>query len=165
MHVAELKIDNVTSPASLSILFRLSMWWRILYGALRIVVGIAFLQIVGQQLSTLVYVVMSHEITGHSGDAVLELIYNLFETHQFTVTYFIAGYFLFWGIIDIMLSVCLLKHIRKAFPVAMVLIALFICYGIFRLTHTHSLVLLSVIILDIAILYLVNDEYKKLGTV
>ncbi len=155
-------VEDLTSPASLTLFFRLSMWWRIVYGILRVVLGVAFLQRVGQPLSEFLYTIMSHELTGKTGDAVLEKIYMLFEPHDFTVTYFIASYFIFWGVVDVVLSGCLLRHIYKAFPVTMLLIAFFIAYGLFRFTFTHSLILLAIICIDVFILFLINVEYKKL---
>jgi uncharacterized membrane protein len=156
-----LNVEDITSPKNLSLFFKLSMWWRILYGGLRILLGTHFLYLIGQPLSEPIYALMSHEITGRTGDFVLEKMYYLFEHHDFTVTYFIASYFIFWGIVDIILSWCLLRHIERAFPMTMALISLFILYGIFRFTHTHSLVLLFVLILDIFILFLIHTEYKK----
>lgn len=155
-------VETLTSPKNLSLLFKLSMWWRIFYGFLKVVVGIALLKMIGQSLSDFAYLLMAHELTGPKGDAVLEQLYNIFDTHDITVTYFIACYFLFWGIVDMILSGCLLRHIRQAFPITMSLIALFICYGVFRLTHTHSYTLAGIIVIDIAILYLVYTEYKKM---
>lgn len=149
------------SPASLSFLFQISMWWRIIYGLFRLILGIALLRLIGQQLSEFIYTLMAHEFTGRAGDAVLEHIYQLFQTHNFTITYFIALYFIFWGITEIVLSLCLLHHIRVVFPITMALITLFIGYSVFRFGHTHSLILLSVICIDIVILYLINTEYKK----
>ncbi len=162
MEIEKLYTTEVTSPEGMSILFKLSMWWRIFYGLLRLFVGIALLRLIGQPLSEFVYTLMAHEITGKTGDAVLEKIYLLFETHDFTVTYFIASYFIFWGIIEIILSFCLLRRVRSAFPITMAFIVVFICYSIFRLTHTHSLILLSVIIIDIGIFYLIKHEYSRI---
>ena len=147
---------------NLSLLFRLGMWWRIMYGVLRIALGVAFIKLIGRDISELIYVVMSHELTGPTGDAVLEKLYLLLETHELTVTYFIAGYFIFWGVADVVLSACLLRHIIAAFPITMGLIVLFITYSIYRLSYTHSLILLSVIVVDFFILYLVYREYRVL---
>jgi uncharacterized membrane protein len=155
------EVSDVVHAVNLSLFFRVSMWWRILYGFLRVILGVVFLRLVGQSLSELVYALMAHEITGEAGDAVLENIYRVFETHDFTVSYFIASYFIFWGIVDIVLSACLLNHIRRAFPVTMFLIVLFIFYSVFRYAHTHSGILLGVIVIDFFILYLVNREYQK----
>ncbi len=153
---------DITSPLNLSFLFRLSMWWRIIYGVIRVIVGVSFLRFVDQPLTDFVYLLMSHEILGRTGDAVLEKIYLLFQTHEFTVTYFIAVYFIFWGVIEIVLSFCLLRKVPTAFPIAMGLIIIFIMYALFRYIHTHSLVLLCVIVIDIGILYLINHEYRGL---
>lgn len=147
---------------TLSWLFRASMWWRIFYGALRVALGVTLLKMIGARFSDIIYLLMSHEFTGKAGDAVLEQLYKLFETHQFTVTYFIAGYFLFWGSIEIVLSYCLLRHRLWAFPIALALIALFIIYSMFRYTYTHSLTLLGIIIIDIVIMYIIHREYRVL---
>lgn len=156
------ELPSIASHKNLSFLFRLSMWWRITYGIIRITVGISFLRFINQPLTDFVYLLMSHELLGKTSDAVLEKIYLLFQTHEFTVTYFIAMYFIFWGVIEIVLSFFLLRRIPTAFPVAMGLIVIFIIYALFRYTHTHSLVLLGVIMIDIGILYLVNHEYRQL---
>jgi uncharacterized membrane protein len=145
-----------------TLMFKLSMWWRIFYGFLRIILGISLLKVIGQPLSEFIHTILSHEITGKTSDAILEHIYTFFEIHNFTATYFVSGYFIFWGIIDIALSFFLLKHIKAAFPVTMGLITLFIIYSAYRFTFTHSFVLLGVIIIDLVILALINAEYKKL---
>lgn len=157
-------ISNIEEEVErhLPFLFRISMWWRIFYGFLRIFLGTTLLKITGQPLSEIMYSLMSHEVTGHTSDFVLEKLYLFTETHEITVTYFIAFYFLFWGTVDIILSFCLLKHIKQAFPIAMGIIVLFILYGLFRLSYTHSGILACVIILDLVILYLINDEYHAL---
>lgn len=155
-------IHHPQSPQSMSFLFHASMWWRIFYGFLRVILGTTLLRITGQPLSEFTYSLMSHELTGKMSDVLLGKLYVIFEIHDYTITHFLAFYFIFWGTVDIILSACLLRHIRKVFPIAMGLIILFILYGMVRLTFTHSLVLLTVIFLDIAILYLIHWEYKKL---
>lgn len=140
------------------------MWWRVCYGLLRLILGISLVHLVGKEISEYIYMLMSHEITGRTGDMILEQVYDLFEIHDVTITYFIAGYFIFWGTLDVILSLSLLHRIRVAFPITMGLIVLFILYSSYRFTYTHSDMLLTIIIADIIILYLVNREYKKLDT-
>lgn len=155
-------VHHPTSPKNMSFLFHFSMWWRIFYGFLRVILGTTLLKITGQPLNEFIYTLMSHEITGKTTDAILGKLYTFIEIHDYTITYFLALYFIFWGTVDIILSLCLLHHMRKAFPIAMALIVLFILYGTFRFFHTHSLVLLCVICIDIGILYLINVEYVSL---
>ncbi len=150
---------------NLSFLFRASMWWRIFYGFLRVILGFTLLRITGLLLSEFIYSLMEHEVTGEMNDVILGKLYVLFEIHDYTITHFLAFYFIFWGVVDIVLSVCLLKYITRVFPIAMGLIVLFILYGIFRFSVTHSLVLLCVIFIDTCILYLIHSEYIKLKSI
>ncbi len=161
-HITDTLEDEI--QLHLSFLFKLSMWWRIIYGFLRVFLGASLLKITGEPLSDFIHMLMSHEMSNRMTDIVLEKIYILTETHDITVTYFIAFYFIFWGTVDIILSLCLLHHIRKAFPVAMGIIMLFILYGMIRLSITHSLILAGVIVVDLVILYLIHDEYRVLRT-
>lgn len=143
-------------------LFQVSMWWRIIYGILRVILGIAFLKLIGVQVSEFIRIIMSHELTQDVNDVVFNKIYFMFEKHDFTIGYFIAGYFIFWGSVDILLSLSLLHKVRIAYPISMGLISMFILYSTFRFSYTHSLVLLGIIGIDIIILYLIYREYKKL---
>ena len=155
-------IHHPTSPPSMSFLFHASMWWRIFYGFLRVVLGISLIHMTGESITTFIQMLMAHETTGLRTDTLLGMLYTFFNHYDVRITYFLAFYFIFWGVIDIVLSICLLKHILRAFPIAMALIALFIVYGIYRFTHTHSLMLICVIIFDIGMLFLINYEYQKL---
>ena len=140
------------------ILFHLGMWWRIFYGFLRIVIAIILLQHIGTPLSDLFLKIMSHELIQDPNDKVIQLINHL----PYLVTYYLAFYFMFWGAIDIFMSILLLKHKLWAFPVAIYMIVIFIVYEIFRFFQTHSQMLLAVIVMDIFIIWIISREYKKL---
>lgn len=157
-------VDDIShaGPKRLSALFLLSMWWRILYGILRLILGVTLLRLIGEPIADLMYTLMSHELSGPRSDIVLERLYELMSVHGFTVTYFVAGYFIFWGTIDVVLSVYLLRHKLVAFPISMVLIGLFIAYSVLRFFHTHSFTLLCVIVIDIFILSIIYREYRLL---
>ncbi len=153
---------DLTSPQGLSLLFRVGMWWRIFYGVIRIVLALALLKMVGSPLTEFIQNLIAHPLTGVLSEYVLEMVLLFLSQYNYTVTYFLAGYFLFWGSIEIILSLCLLKQILWAFPLTMGLIVLFILYSIVRFTETESLTLLGVILFDCAILYLVRHEYEVL---
>jgi uncharacterized membrane protein len=144
------------------LLFRVGMWWRILYGFLRIILGFILLHFIGTPLSDIFYRVMSHEVIEDPGDIILRTIGSSLQHFSFTVTYFLAIYFIFWGAIDILLSINLLKHKIWVFPVSIYLIAIFVLYGIYRFSHTHSPVLAFIIVMDLVILWLIRKEYIKL---
>jgi uncharacterized membrane protein len=145
-------------------LFRIGMVWRIIYGALRLALGLGLLRVIGTPLSDLFYSLMGHEIIEDPGDALTQLLASILQHQSFTVTYFLASYLIFWGVIDIVLSFSLLKERLWAFPISIYLIGIFLLYEMYRYTHTHSLVLLGVIGIDIALIWLIRKEYKKLSS-
>jgi len=151
--------ENVGSPESISFLFNVSMWWKIFYGCIRVWMGLILLKHVGTSFTDIFSAMMSHEIITDPNDVVYQFIYQVLEDHSFTVTYFVALYLLFWGIIDIVFSGLLLKHVMWAFPVSITLMSSFVCYEIYRVIHTKSVILLCFIILGMGIIFLVYDEY------
>ena len=145
-------------------LFQIGMWWRIGYGVLRIVFGLTILKVAGMPLIEVLNTLMSHELIEDPNDLLFSLASHILAGHPLYVSYFISFYFIFWGVIDVVLSYNLIKHRLWAFPVSFALIGLFIVYEAVRFTHTHSLVLLWVMFLDAVILWLVWREYKKIKT-
>ena len=146
----------------LSWMFRVSMWWRIVYGTLRIILGTTLLHLVGKPFSEIFYRLMLHETAEDPQDALFRFIHDTLEQHELTVTYFLASYLIFWGVIDIFLSVSLLRHKLWAFPVSLILIGFFVLYSISRFFHTHSLILLGVICVDVVIMFIIYREYRVL---
>lgn len=143
-------------------LFVLGMWWRIGYGFFRIIFGLAVLKVVGSPLIDVVTRLMQHELTQDPNDMLYAAASSLLSHHPLHVTYFLSFYFIFWGIVDIVLSYNLIKHHLWAFPISFLLIGAFIAYEVVRFTHTRSLLLLWVILLDSIILALIWKEYRKL---
>lgn len=144
-------------------LFIYSMWWRIVYGVLRIVLALAVLKLIGVPLSDLFYSLMAHELIEDPHDLLYVLGSHILATQQLQLTHFAAFYLFFWGVIDIVLSYSLIKHRVWAFPVSLVLVGSFVVYEIIRLSHTHSLILLWVTCVDTCILWLTLKEYKRVG--
>lgn len=141
-------------------LFRLGMVWRIAYGSLRLFFGIILLRVVGAPVTDLMHKIMGHELTEDPTDFLYRLVEILFSHHSFHVTYFLAFYFIFWGLIDIILSLQLLKGRLWAFPLSLYLIGSFVIYELFRFTHTHSMFLLGIIAVDIIVMALIFKEYQ-----
>ena len=143
-------------------LFNFGMKWRIGYGFFRILFGLALLKVVGTPLIELFSALMKHELVEDPSDILYSFITNILTSHPLYITYFLALYFIFWGIIDVVLSYNLIKHRLWAFPASFILISLFVIYEAIRFSYTHSFILLGVILLDTIILWLIWREYKKL---
>lgn len=143
-------------------LFNIGMKWRIGYGFFRILLGLALLKVVGTPLIEVVSTLMKHELVEDPSDILYSFITNVLTNHPLYVTYFLALYFIFWGVLDVVLSYNLIKHRLWAFPASFVLVSLFVMYEAIRFSYTYSFILLGVILLDAIILWLIWREYKKL---
>lgn len=146
-------------------LFNIGMWWRIIYGALRLVIGLALLKMIGQNFSEIFLKFMSHEITQDADDFLFTRLAPLASHISYTVTYFIAIYFIFWGAIDMLLSINILRKKLWAFKLSFVLITVFVMYEIHRFTYTHSKMLFLIIIIDLVLIWLIWKEQRKLEKV
>lgn len=143
-------------------LFRFGMWWRIFYGFLRVILGLALSKQIDVSFHDLLYRVMNHELVEDPSDILFHSVSTFLQVHPFTVTHFLALYLIFWGCVDVVLSAFLLRHKLWAFPLSLSLIAFFILYEFYRLLHLFSWVLLTVIVVDMCIFWLINREYKNM---
>jgi uncharacterized membrane protein len=143
--------------------FVLSMWWRIAYGTLRIIFGLALFKAVGSPLLDTISQLMSFELVQDPTDKLYGFASQLLGQDPMYVSYFLAIYFIFWGLVDVVLSINLLRGKIWAFPASLLLIGGFIIYEFIRFTYTHSLILLFIIFVDIIIFWFIEREYKKLN--
>lgn len=143
-------------------IFRAGMYWRIIYGGIRIVLAFFLLNMIGTPAADAFRHVLKRLYLGDPNDHIFEFIAQNLSEHGFAITYFLVAYFLFWGTVDIFLSLAMLRHLLWAFPLSLVLMTAFILYEIYRYSHTHSDVLLAIIAIDIFLMYLIRQEYHKL---
>lgn len=144
-------------------IFMAGMWWRMVYGILRILFGLAVLKVVGMPLVDVVTTLMGHELVEDPNDMLYVFFSHILAGHPLYISYFFSIYFIFWGILDVVLSYNLIKHRLWAFPASFILIGSFILYESVRFAGNHSLILFSAMLIDISILWLVWREYKRLS--
>ena len=137
------------------------MWWRIFYGFLRLIIFV-LLHLINSPISDIFHLIMAHEVIEDPQDLLVGLVAPAIQGSSLTVTYFLAFYIILWGVIDIFLSINLLRQNLWAFSVGMYIISLLILYECYRLLHTHSIILALVIIVDIFWVFLIRKEYLKL---
>lgn len=143
-------------------LFYVGMRWRIVYGLVRFVFGLALLRMVGTTVSTLLGPAMTHEFSEDPHDILYRFVAHTLTRHPIEITYFIALYFVVWGLADAVLSLAVIHKKPYAYVASMMLISVFTIYEAWRYLHTHSLILLGIIVLDIGLIVLIQHEYKKL---
>ena len=161
MQVTESLLPTEKSKLS-ETLFQIGMYWRVCWGFLRLIIASLLLHRVGTPVSEVFSGIARGEHTEDPTDMFLNFFSSLLDHFPYSISYFLVFYLIFWGIIDIVLSISLLKHKLWAFPVTLYLIAVFVVYEIYRFFHTHSLLLLWIILVDIVLMILIRNEYKKL---
>jgi uncharacterized membrane protein len=141
------------------------MSWRIGYGCVRIFLAIVLLKFIGIDIVDVITTLLSHEIVTDPDDVLFAFLTTFSEHWSLIITYFLPIYLAFWGVTDVFLSIAMLKKMRWAFPVSLGCIGLFVLYEIYRVMHTHSLMLLWIIFVDIVIMYVIHQESLSLGEV
>ncbi|PIR84893.1 hypothetical protein COU16_00020 [Candidatus Kaiserbacteria bacterium CG10_big_fil_rev_8_21_14_0_10_47_16] len=162
MNIQEKVEETFLSTDVLSDIFHISLVVKMGYGVLRILLGIAFLKLHGWEISTLVYHLLSYEVAEDPGDLLVGIVNVVLIHMPVTVSYFLAFYFIFWGLFDTVLSYFLFLKKKWAYPTAFALIGTFGLYEIIRFLHNHSIILFCVILVDILILILMVREYRRL---
>jgi uncharacterized membrane protein len=76
--------------------------------------------------------------------------------------WFAIGYLFAHGVIKLVLVWALVKRVMGAFPIAVLVLAAFVVYEVWRAVHTHSVALPIFAALDVVIIVLVIREYLKL---
>ncbi len=147
---------------SYHIIFVALMWWRIIYGFMRIGIGILLIHLVGSSTLDVVTKLARKELLEDPNDAVLAFI-TLVSHHAAIITFFVPMYLMFWGTVDIFLSANILREKLWAFPISIYLSIIFVLYEIVRFTHTHSTMLIVLICVDIVFIVLIWREYQKLS--
>jgi uncharacterized membrane protein len=149
------------STINWKIIFEAVLWWRIVYGTLKTILGITLLGFVGTSFYKIFTTLMAHEIIEDPSDILIRTILPYIQSNPAEITYFVALYLIFWGLTEIFLSANLLKERLWAFPTTMIIVGLFVLYEIYRVSYTHSLILFGIIIIDIFILGIIYLEYTK----
>ena len=137
------------------------MWWRIIYGFMRIGIGMLLIHLVGSSTLDVVTKLARKELIEDPNDAVMAFI-TLVSHHAAVITFFVPMYLMFWGTVDIFLSANILREKLWAFPISIYLSIAFVVYEIIRFTHTHSPLLIALIFVDIIFIILITREYKRL---
>ncbi len=93
-------------------------------------------------------------------DALFRMVAEQFNHLSVSTRHFAGYYLLFHGLLNMFLAYNLYKNRLWAYPFAMGAVGLFLVYQLYRLVHTHSLVLFFITLFDIAFIVLTWHEYK-----
>jgi uncharacterized membrane protein len=131
-------------------------------GMLEVTGGAILFFVQPSQIKGMLRILMQHELSEDPHDFIANLILHSVQ-HLSAGTKVFAAFFLLWhGIVKLGLVWALFRKHMWAYPIAIAAFGLFLAYQGYRYSHTHSVWLLALSILDIFIIVLTWLEYKRL---
>lgn len=137
--------------------FEVSVILKGVNGTLEIMAGIALL-FVGA-IGKIVFSLVQNELVEDPTDFLATHLSGFFHYFPIGPQFFGGFYLLSHGVIKIFLVISLLKKKLWAYPLSMIFLAIFIIYQIYRYFFTHSVFLILLTLLDIALIALIWHEY------
>ncbi|HEX3272027.1 MAG TPA: DUF2127 domain-containing protein [Ktedonobacterales bacterium] len=142
-------------------IFDVSITLKGLDGVLEVIGGVLLLFLTPSRLNAIVEFLTQHELSQDPKDFIATHLLFYAQRYTATTALFLAFYLFSHGIIKIIIVVALLQQRLWAYPLAIVVLGLFIVYQIYRLALQVSFGLLALTLFDIFIVGLTVLEYRK----
>lgn len=143
-------------------LYRLALVIKGVDGAAELIGAAVLLLVSGQAVHRLVADVLARDLVGPpDGTLARHLVAGTEEFASGNRT-FAVTYLGLHGVLKLLLVMALLRQWMRAYPLAIVVLGVFVVYELYRAVHTGSVVLPVLAALDIAIIVLVVREYRLL---
>lgn len=154
--------DRPVASRTVDRLFRIALLIKGVDGALEVIGAVLVLVVSGDLVSRLVADVLARDLIGPpDGTLARHLVAGTAEFASGNRTFAVV-YLGLHGVLKLLLVVALLKRWVRAYPLAIVVLGVFVVYEIYRAVHTGSILLPFLAALDIAIIVLVVREYMGL---
>jgi len=96
----------------------------------------------------------------HEDNAIAAFLLHSAQNFSISTRHFVGIYLLTHGIIKLVVIAALWREKMWAFPLAILVFVLFIVYQLYRFSFTHSPWLMLLTIFDVAVLWLIWNEYR-----
>lgn len=143
-------------------LFKVALVVKGLDGAAELAGAVVLLLVSGATVQRLVADVLAHDLLGPPDDSLARhLVAGTAEFASGNRTFAVV-YLALHGVVKLALVVALMRRWLPAYPVAVVVLAAFVLYELYRATQTGSVVLPVLAALDLAIIVIIVREYRLL---
>lgn len=146
----------------LHLLFKIGVVIKGIDGTLEAVAGTALFFTSTTSLRNLVGWLTQGELQEDPHDFVANHLVEFLHQLSLNTEHFAAAYLLIYGLTKVGLVIGLLRGNLWAYPTALILLGIFLCYQIYRFSHNHSAGLGFVSLLDLAILVVIWRDYQYL---
>lgn len=146
--------------AQLHLLFKIGVAIKGIDGALELAAGIALCFTSTASLRHWVDLLTQGELQEDPNDFIANHLVNFFHHLSVNTEHFAAVYLMVYGVTKMGLVIGLWRGKLWAYPLALVILGLFLSYQIYRFSHNLSAGLAFVSLLDLAILVIIWRDYQ-----
>ena len=140
-------------------LFEITILLKGAYGIFEVFTG-TLLLINRTAISDFLQYLVHGELLEDPTDRIANYVIHFSQTLSASTELFIGAYFLIYGLIKIFLVDALFHKKPWAYTSSVVFIGLFLIYQLYRVSHTHSITLTLLIIIDLFAMGLIWNEHK-----
>ena len=133
-----------------------------LNGLAELVGATVILFVTPEEVRSFVRALTFHELTEDPNDMLANALLNMAKSFSLSTQVFAVLYLAVHGAVKLFLIVMLLRRKYWAYPAAVVVFAIFIVYQLYRYTVTHSISLVLLSVVDVIVIVLTIIEYNSL---
>lgn len=142
--------------------FEVSLVLKAVFAVAETLAGIGAYFVTQQLLFRLVERITREELLEDPRDFIANYLFQSAQHFSVSARNFTAVYLLSHGVIKLWLIIGLLRQRLGYYPAAMAIFGLFIVYQLYRYSLTHSLWLILMTVVDLAVIGLTWHEYRYL---
>lgn len=142
-------------------LFKFGIALKGLYGIFEVISGSLVLFITKNSFTNIFNRLTRGELIEDPNDRLVTFLASALQHISTNTKLFAALYIFIHGLLNIFLAVQLHKKRLWAYPVTISAMILFMSYQMYRIFHTHSIVLILITIWDITFIAITWHEYKN----
>lgn len=157
-------LNNKLSKRNIHLGFYIGLILKGLYDTGEVLCGFFLIFLTPERMSKLITFISKNELNEDPNDLVMNYLLSFSHVFSISMQHFTSFYLLSHGLVKISLLILLWRKKLWAYPMSCVIFMIFIIIQIQRFTQTHSIMLLILTIIDIAMIALTILEYKNIKT-
>ena len=142
-------------------IFLAGIFIKLIDGILQLIGGTILLIVKSNIITKFIQRLYEHELFEDPKDWIANYIVQATHSITFSMMIFIGIYLVIHGIINIGLFLGLWHHQTWAYPLATIILSIFVVYQTVRIIRSHSLILLLITLVDVSLIVLMQFEYKN----
>ena len=143
-------------------LFKIGIWLKGIDGFLEVIGGVLFLIVSRAALNRYVVLLTQEELREDPDDLLANALRHAASHLSVNSKLIGSAYLLGNGVVKIFLAAGILRGKLWCYPTAIIVISLFVCLQIARLSCHFSIPMLMGTVIDIAIVLLIAREYRRM---